>query len=80
MVHYQLLTWPDHGVFSHFDVLFQLIDTLATAQVMSPQPMGLQVIHCSAGIGRAGTVTTLALITAALTSVLTNMDVAQRAL
>ncbi|ROT69632.1 putative receptor-type tyrosine-protein phosphatase S-like [Penaeus vannamei] len=49
--HYQFISWPDHGVPG---------EALSLASMMrhfrASQPHGVAVVHCSAGIGRTGTV------------------------
>jgi receptor-type tyrosine-protein phosphatase gamma len=53
--HYQWTGWPDHGTPSEEDVIImeQLVDLICEAR--AKQPHSPVVIHCSAGIGRSGT-------------------------
>eukprot|EP00127_Corallochytrium_limacisporum_P005743 Clim_evm122s210 gene=Clim_evmTU122s210 len=56
--HYQYLEWPDHGVPEDTDVLLKFVNdfrrhrkTLTDSEQSKPL-----LVHCSAGIGRSGTV------------------------
>ncbi|KAI6242217.1 Tyrosine-protein phosphatase 69D [Aphelenchoides fujianensis] len=49
--HHQMKTWPDRGVPDRADVVLQLLQLVRAC----PQKSAV-VIHCSAGIGRTGTV------------------------
>ncbi|ELT95050.1 hypothetical protein CAPTEDRAFT_47460, partial [Capitella teleta] len=48
---YHYTTWPDHGVPSHATALWRLFRKL-TNDADNTQPI---IIHCSAGVGRTGT-------------------------
>ncbi|ELU16877.1 hypothetical protein CAPTEDRAFT_96484 [Capitella teleta] len=48
---YHYTTWPDHGVPSHATALWRLFRKL-TKDADNTQPI---IIHCSAGVGRTGT-------------------------
>ncbi|ELU00067.1 hypothetical protein CAPTEDRAFT_147769 [Capitella teleta] len=48
---YHYTTWPDHGVPSHATVLWRLFNKL-TQDADRSRPI---LIHCSAGVGRTGT-------------------------
>ncbi|ELU17533.1 hypothetical protein CAPTEDRAFT_137901, partial [Capitella teleta] len=48
---YHYTTWPDHGVPSHATALWRLFRKL-TQDADNTQPI---IIHCSAGVGRTGT-------------------------
>ncbi|XP_047484446.1 receptor-type tyrosine-protein phosphatase epsilon-like isoform X2 [Penaeus chinensis] len=49
---YQFLAWPDHGVPLHAYSLAQMVANIR-AEDMSDGPL---LVHCSAGIGRTGTI------------------------
>ncbi|KAI6227563.1 Receptor-type tyrosine-protein phosphatase S [Aphelenchoides fujianensis] len=49
--HHQMKTWPDRGVPDRADVVLQLLQLVRAC----PQKSAV-VVHCSAGIGRTGTV------------------------
>jgi protein tyrosine phosphatase len=51
--HYQIESWPDHGVPDSPEILYSILGVLAELQ------NGPVVIHCSAGIGRSGVVIAL---------------------
>ncbi|XP_014437880.1 LOW QUALITY PROTEIN: tyrosine-protein phosphatase non-receptor type 11-like [Tupaia chinensis] len=55
--HYQYFSWPDHGVpAEHAGVLgFRRLDEVNRTQSSVPGA-GPMVVHCSAGIGRTGTI------------------------
>ncbi|KAG8434440.1 hypothetical protein GDO86_012709 [Hymenochirus boettgeri] len=53
--HYQYLTWPDHGVPIEPSGVLRFLDEINEAQQRIPQS-GPIVVHCSAGIGRTGTI------------------------
>ena len=52
--HFQLQTWPDHGVPKSPKSVYGILDILFDASPDSPV-----VVHCSAGIGRTGVVVAL---------------------
>jgi len=54
VVHYQWEGWPDHGVpeESQYGVLLHLVQKMMERRQLGKQPV---VVHCSAGIGRSGT-------------------------
>ncbi|KAM4703672.1 tyrosine-protein phosphatase non-receptor type 11-like [Rhinophrynus dorsalis] len=53
--HYQYLSWPDHGVPNEPGGVLSFLDEINTAQ-QSISQSGPIVVHCSAGIGRTGTI------------------------
>uniref|UniRef100_W5MKJ4 protein-tyrosine-phosphatase n=1 Tax=Lepisosteus oculatus TaxID=7918 RepID=W5MKJ4_LEPOC len=53
--HYQYLSWPDHGVPNEPGGVLSFLDQVNRAQ-NSVQDTGPIVVHCSAGIGRTGTI------------------------
>ncbi|MBN3307343.1 PTN11 phosphatase, partial [Amia calva] len=53
--HYQYLSWPDHGVPNEPGGVLSFLDQVNRAQNGIPET-GPIVVHCSAGIGRTGTI------------------------
>uniref|UniRef100_A0A8C9VM96 Tyrosine-protein phosphatase non-receptor type n=1 Tax=Scleropages formosus TaxID=113540 RepID=A0A8C9VM96_SCLFO len=53
--HYQYLSWPDHGVPNEPGGVLSFLDQVNRAQNSIPNT-GPIVVHCSAGIGRTGTI------------------------
>uniref|UniRef100_A0A3Q2XRD1 protein-tyrosine-phosphatase n=1 Tax=Hippocampus comes TaxID=109280 RepID=A0A3Q2XRD1_HIPCM len=53
--HYQYLTWPDHGVPNEPGGVLSFLEVINRTQRSSPES-GPIVVHCSAGIGRTGTI------------------------
>lgn len=53
--HYQYLSWPDHGVPSEPGGVLSFLDQINQQQESQPQA-GPIIVHCSAGIGRTGTI------------------------
>ncbi|KAK1157226.1 tyrosine-protein phosphatase non-receptor type 11b isoform X1 [Acipenser oxyrinchus oxyrinchus] len=53
--HYQYLSWPDHGVPNEPGGVLSFLDQVNQAQQSIPYT-GPIVVHCSAGIGRTGTI------------------------
>nr|XP_035966049.1 tyrosine-protein phosphatase non-receptor type 11-like isoform X1 [Halichoerus grypus] len=52
--HYQYFSWPDHGVPAEPSGVLSFLDEVNRAQSSTPGA-GPMVVHCSAGIGRTGT-------------------------
>ena len=52
--HYHYVSWPDHGVPQESQTLDSLVEDLHAAE--GPKPI---VVHCSAGVGRTGTLIAL---------------------
>ncbi|XP_012557847.2 receptor-type tyrosine-protein phosphatase F isoform X1 [Hydra vulgaris] len=52
VMHYQFLSWPDHGVPQFGTPLLQFVKRVRS---VSDQNSGPIVLHCSAGVGRTGT-------------------------
>uniref|UniRef100_A0A8C6DDR8 Protein-tyrosine-phosphatase n=1 Tax=Moschus moschiferus TaxID=68415 RepID=A0A8C6DDR8_MOSMO len=55
MKHYQYFSWPDHGVPAEPTGVLSFLDEVNRAQSSMPGA-GPMVVHCSAGIGRTGTI------------------------
>ncbi|XP_039194710.1 tyrosine-protein phosphatase non-receptor type 6 isoform X3 [Crotalus tigris] len=53
--HYQYLSWPDHGVPSEPGGVLNFLDEVSRMQESVPGA-GPIIVHCSAGIGRTGTI------------------------
>ncbi|XP_053146776.1 tyrosine-protein phosphatase non-receptor type 6 [Hemicordylus capensis] len=59
--HYQYLSWPDHGVPSEPGGVLGFLDQVNQKQESIPDA-GSIVVHCSAGIGRTGTIIVIDMI------------------
>ncbi|GCB75474.1 hypothetical protein scyTo_0015327 [Scyliorhinus torazame] len=69
VIHFQYLSWPDYGVPSSATALIDFRSAVRQQQGLSVQSLGNRwkghpggppiVVHCSAGIGRTGTLCTL---------------------
>uniref|UniRef100_F7ASC3 Protein tyrosine phosphatase non-receptor type 11 n=1 Tax=Monodelphis domestica TaxID=13616 RepID=F7ASC3_MONDO len=55
VTHYQYFSWPDHGVPTEPGGVLSFLDQVNQAQSSVPGS-GPIVVHCSAGIGRTGTI------------------------
>ncbi|XP_053546440.1 LOW QUALITY PROTEIN: tyrosine-protein phosphatase non-receptor type 11-like [Bombina bombina] len=53
--HYQYLSWPDHGVPNEPGGVLSFLEQINSAQQCIALP-GPIIVHCSAGIGRTGTI------------------------
>jgi protein tyrosine phosphatase len=71
ITHYQLMTWPDHGVPASPDVLDPLLDVLYQNAKLDRTT----VVHCSAGIGRSGVLLALAMFSMRIRGMLSRGDV-----
>ncbi|XP_032629798.1 tyrosine-protein phosphatase non-receptor type 6 isoform X1 [Chelonoidis abingdonii] len=58
---YQYLSWPDHGVPSEPGGVLSFLDQINQKQESIPEA-GPIVVHCSAGIGRTGTIIVIDMI------------------
>lgn len=66
MTHFQFLSWPDYGVPSSAASLIDFLRVVRNQQSLAVGSLGARskgqcpeppiVVHCSAGIGRTGTV------------------------
>uniref|UniRef100_A0A663M5F3 protein-tyrosine-phosphatase n=1 Tax=Athene cunicularia TaxID=194338 RepID=A0A663M5F3_ATHCN len=59
--HYQYLSWPDHGVPSEPGGVLSFLDQINQKQESIPDA-GPVLVHCSAGIGRTGTIIVIDMI------------------
>ncbi|XP_063818557.1 tyrosine-protein phosphatase non-receptor type 6 [Pseudophryne corroboree] len=55
IIHYQYLSWPDHGVPSDPGGVLSFLGEVNRMQESLPEA-GPIIVHCSAGIGRTGTI------------------------
>jgi len=70
VTHYQLMTWPDHGVPATLDVLDPLLDVLYRNAKLGRTT----IVHCSAGIGRSGVLIALAMFAMRVRGMLSGVD------
>uniref|UniRef100_A0A3Q4BLB3 protein-tyrosine-phosphatase n=1 Tax=Mola mola TaxID=94237 RepID=A0A3Q4BLB3_MOLML len=59
--HYQYMSWPDHGVPQEPGGVLSFLTQVNTKQAEHPDA-GPMIIHCSAGIGRTGTIVVIDMI------------------
>ncbi|XP_032374573.1 tyrosine-protein phosphatase non-receptor type 6 isoform X1 [Etheostoma spectabile] len=59
--HYQYLSWPDHGVPQEPGAVLSFLSQVNNKQAECPDA-GPMIIHCSAGIGRTGTIVVIDMI------------------
>ncbi|CAG6015092.1 unnamed protein product [Menidia menidia] len=59
--HYQYLSWPDHGVPQEPGGILSFLNEVNNKQSAQPDA-GPMIIHCSAGIGRTGTIMVIDMI------------------
>ncbi|KAM4567960.1 tyrosine-protein phosphatase non-receptor type 6 isoform 1-T1 [Fundulus diaphanus] len=59
--HYQYLSWPDHGVPQEPGGVLSFLTQVNAKQAEYPKA-GPMIIHCSAGIGRTGTIVVIDMI------------------
>ncbi|XP_020849922.1 tyrosine-protein phosphatase non-receptor type 6 isoform X2 [Phascolarctos cinereus] len=65
--HYQYLSWPDHGVPSEPGGILSFLDQINQRQERLPHA-GPIIVHCSAGIGRTGTIIVIDMIMEAIST------------
>uniref|UniRef100_A0A4X2JXH8 protein-tyrosine-phosphatase n=1 Tax=Vombatus ursinus TaxID=29139 RepID=A0A4X2JXH8_VOMUR len=65
--HYQYLSWPDHGVPSEPGGVLSFLDQINQQQERLPHA-GPIIVHCSAGIGRTGTIIVIDMIMEAIST------------
>ncbi|KAI7966625.1 hypothetical protein MJO29_002373 [Puccinia striiformis f. sp. tritici] len=72
VIHYQCIDWPDRGIPSSVEPILELIDSATTDSIIdinpeNPTPTRSPIlVHCSAGVGRTGTLIAIASCTARL--------------
>uniref|UniRef100_A0A8C9YVP8 protein-tyrosine-phosphatase n=1 Tax=Sander lucioperca TaxID=283035 RepID=A0A8C9YVP8_SANLU len=59
--HYQYMSWPDHGVPQEPGAVLSFLSQVNNKQAECPDA-GPMIIHCSAGIGRTGTIVVIDMI------------------
>uniref|UniRef100_A0A8B9R034 Tyrosine-protein phosphatase non-receptor type n=1 Tax=Anas platyrhynchos TaxID=8839 RepID=A0A8B9R034_ANAPL len=69
--HYQYLSWPDHGVPSEPGGVLSFLDQINQKQESIPAA-GPILVHCSAGIGRTGTIIVIDMIVEAISTKVEN--------
>ncbi|CAI5740799.1 unnamed protein product [Hyaloperonospora brassicae] len=73
--HFQLTSWPDHGVLQDYRVVALLLDSVNSYQREASQAHNVDakvVVHCSAGVGRSGTFIAIDILLKQLHRVLTD--------
>ncbi|XP_033836917.1 tyrosine-protein phosphatase non-receptor type 6 [Periophthalmus magnuspinnatus] len=66
--HFQYLSWPDHGVPQEPGGVLSFLEQVNARQAENPTA-GPMIIHCSAGIGRTGTIVVIDMIIETITSI-----------
>ncbi|CAN9513728.1 unnamed protein product [Ophioblennius macclurei] len=72
--HYQYLSWPDHGVPEQPGAILSFLTQVNAKQAEYPNS-GPMIIHCSAGIGRTGTIVVIDMITETIDSIGIDCDI-----
>ncbi|XP_037532531.1 tyrosine-protein phosphatase non-receptor type 6 [Nematolebias whitei] len=72
--HYQYLSWPDHGVPQEPGGVISFVTQVNTKQAEFPDA-GPMIIHCSAGIGRTGTIVVIDMILEAIDTLGLDCDI-----
>ncbi|XP_054638455.1 tyrosine-protein phosphatase non-receptor type 6 [Dunckerocampus dactyliophorus] len=72
--HYQYLSWPDHGVPQEPGAILSFLTQVNAKQAECPDA-GPMVIHCSAGIGRTGTIVVIDMIIETIDTIGLNCDI-----
>ncbi|XP_043972816.1 tyrosine-protein phosphatase non-receptor type 6 isoform X3 [Gambusia affinis] len=72
--HYQYLSWPDHGVPQEPGGVLSFLTQVNAKQAEYPEA-GPMIIHCSAGIGRTGTIVVIDMILETIDSLGLDCDI-----
>ncbi|XP_061530390.1 tyrosine-protein phosphatase non-receptor type 6 [Phycodurus eques] len=72
--HYQYLSWPDHGVPQEPGGVLSFLTQVNAKQAEYPAA-GPMIIHCSAGIGRTGTIVVIDMIIETINTIGLNCDI-----
>ncbi|XP_028984826.1 tyrosine-protein phosphatase non-receptor type 6 isoform X2 [Betta splendens] len=72
--HYQYLSWPDHGVPQEPSGVLGFLEQVNSKQKEFPNS-GPMIIHCSAGIGRTGTIVVIDMILESIDSIGIDCDI-----
>ncbi|XP_072316878.1 tyrosine-protein phosphatase non-receptor type 6 [Eucyclogobius newberryi] len=72
--HFQYLSWPDHGVPQEPGGVLSFLDQVNNRQSQNPNA-GPMIIHCSAGIGRTGTIVVIDMIIELISSIGRDCDI-----
>ncbi|XP_061804029.1 tyrosine-protein phosphatase non-receptor type 6 [Nerophis lumbriciformis] len=72
--HYQYLSWPDHGVPQEPGAVLSFL-TQVNAKQDEYHDAGPMVVHCSAGIGRTGTIVVIDMIIGTINTIGLNCDI-----
>ncbi|XP_077431618.1 tyrosine-protein phosphatase non-receptor type 6 isoform X1 [Vanacampus margaritifer] len=72
--HYQYLSWPDHGVPQEPGGVLSFLTQVNAKQAEYPDA-GPMIIHCSAGIGRTGTIVVIDMIIETIDTIGLNCDI-----
>ncbi|XP_077381997.1 tyrosine-protein phosphatase non-receptor type 6 isoform X2 [Festucalex cinctus] len=72
--HYQYMSWPDHGVPQEPGGVLSFLTQVNAKQAEYPDA-GPMIIHCSAGIGRTGTIVVIDMIIETIDTIGLNCDI-----
>lgn len=72
--HFQYMSWPDHGVPQEPGGVLSFLEQVNTKQSENPNA-GPMIIHCSAGIGRTGTIVVIDIIIETITTIGLDCDI-----
>lgn len=72
--HYQYLSWPDHGVPDQPGAVLSFLTQVNAKQDEYPDS-GPMIIHCSAGIGRTGTIVVIDMIISTIDNIGIDCDI-----
>lgn len=72
--HFQYLSWPDHGVPQEPGGVLSFLEQVNAKQSENPNA-GPMIIHCSAGIGRTGTIVVIDMIIETITTIGLDCDI-----